>query len=162
MAQQAILSDNKLILTHGSVHTINNNKHYVATFDQTELNLQQFLKYEKLQAKLKHVKYATLEQLTALYYVNQEAAFELHKRIAQVLWQFLFPFFALFGIFLLGRKKSNLLLGVAFSGLLYFFSYVCSAIAQGFIKHFIIALVLLYGLLLVLFLSGMILYKRYG
>jgi len=162
MAQQAILSDNKLILTHGSVHTINNNKHYVATFDQTELNLQQFLKYEKLQAKLKHVKYATLEQLTALYYVNQEAAFELHKRIVQVLWQFLFPFFALFGIFLLGRKKSNLLLGVAFSGLLYFLSYVCSAIAQGFIKHFIIALVLLYGLLLVLFLSGMILYKRYG
>jgi lipopolysaccharide export LptBFGC system permease protein LptF len=161
-AQYAILSDNKLLLKHGSVHTINKSKHYVATFDQTELSLQPFLTYEKLQAKLKHVKYATLEQLSSLYYVSPEAAFELHKRIAQILWQFIFPFLALFGIFLLGRKKSNLLLGVVFSGLLYFISYVFCAVAQGFLQHFFVAVLLLYLPIILLFLIAWCLYKRFA
>ena len=161
-AQHASLSDTKLMLKQGSVHTINKNKHYVATFDETELSLQPFLKYEKLQAKLKHVKYATLEQLIALYGVNPDAAFELHKRISQIIWQFMFPFLALFGIFLLGRKKSNLLLGVVFSGLLYFVSYVCSAVAQGFLQHFFVAVLLLYVPIILLFLIAWGLYTRFA
>jgi len=161
-AQEAVLSDTTLMLKNGSVCTINNNKNYVATFDQTELSLQPFLKYEKLQEKLKHVKYATFEQLTMLYNVNTEAAFELHKRIAQILWQLIFPFLALFGIFLLGRKKSNLLLGVVFSGLLYFVSYICSALAQGFLEHFFLAVLVLYIPIVIVFLITWVLYKRFA
>ena len=59
---------------------------------------------------------------------------EWHKRMLQILWLLLLPFLSLWLMMLFAREKSNLLVSIAISGLLFFISYVHVHVAYLFLQ----------------------------
>lgn len=143
-AKQGLLNNNCLYLLHGSIYTVAVGKHYFATFEQTEVNLSKIFDLEKDLLQGHQAKFLSMDELWKTR-KNQEADYEFHKRLAQILWLFLFPFLALMNVLSRGGRKSNLLLSVAFNGLLFLISYISLSLAHVLWAQFWLALALMYG-----------------
>ncbi len=159
-AQKGFLLNDVLFLDDGTIQNIGSNKHYFATFNQTEIDFKRFLgtdKDDKISEQLKFVSWSELKKIKN----KQAGAFvEYYKRIAQIFWQFLFPFLALWGIMILGRKKSNLLISIAFSGFLFLFSYICLNVALIVHQSKYLSILLLYFPLVLLSLLLYFFYRK--
>lgn len=143
-AKEGFFERNKIFMIDGSVHTINEDKRYTAVFKETTINLNSLLNLEKNENALNLIKFCNIKQLLMVLKSDNDAVFELCKRLAQVFWVFLFPFLALCLIFILGRKKSNLLVAVLSSGLVFFLSYIFISGAQIVRHNMLFALLFLY------------------
>ncbi len=148
-AQQGMLENNCLYLHHGSVYTINIGKHYFATFEQTEINLSKIFNLEKDLLQGHQAKFLTMAELKSNS--DQESSFEFHKRVAQMLWLLFFPILALMSVLAWGGRKSNLLQGLSFNGVLFLVSYVSMSLAHVMWTHFYSAAIFLYAFLLAVF-----------
>jgi len=123
-AKRGFLLQDNLFLEDGTIQNIGSSRQYFANFQSTEIDLTQFFDSEKSENLPKQLKFLTWKKLKKLRKYKHEAFMEFHKRISQILWQFLFPFFALWGMLLFSRKRSNMLISVAWSGALVLFSYI--------------------------------------
>ena len=143
-ARQGLVRDGIIYLRSGQIYSISQRQNHVIQFKETEINIKHFSDSGKISQQSYRLKFMTLWQLWHHKAIDHEALVELHKRIVQIIWQFLFPFFALFGVMVFGNRKSNLLLSLIFVGGLYIFSYASSAAGQSFATHPYIRLPFLY------------------
>ena len=123
-ANKGFLSNDTLFLENGAMQSVGSSKSYIANFNQTEIDLKRFLNLENPKFKIKDLKFFTSRELSLIKKDNLPAFIEYHKRIAHILWQFLFPFLSLFLIMLFAKRKSNLLISVFLSGSLFLSSYI--------------------------------------
>jgi lipopolysaccharide export LptBFGC system permease protein LptF len=123
-SKSGLLSNDILFLKDGVMQNVDSKKSYSASFKTTQIDLKQFLDLQNPQFKIKDLKFFTSKELNLIKKENLFAFIEYHKRIAQIIWQFLFPFLSLFLIMLFARRKSNLLLSVFISGVLFLTSYI--------------------------------------
>lgn len=148
-AREGFFNNNILSLRDGSIFTLGGQRSHIANFEQSEFDFNKLLHSEGAENQLKHMKFCSWKKLLDL---NDDQAFiEWNKRFAQLLWLFLFPFLAFFIIFVFGKSKSNLVLSLTSTGLLFLVSYITTSIAQIFISNSYLALVLLYFPALILF-----------
>lgn len=145
-AQQGAMKNNCLYLLRGSVYSISLEKHHFATFEQTVIDLSKIFNLEKEFLQGHQAKFLPMREL---WYTrdNQESSYEFHKRCAQVLWLFLFPFLALMSVLVSGGRKSNWLLGVSFNGLVFLVSYISTSLAHVVWGRAFLAYILMYGVM---------------
>lgn len=148
-AKQGYFQQNKIIMLDGSVHTISTDKRYAAMFKETTINLDKILKLEKHDTTLDVLKFWNIKQLWCMLKKHDEALFEILKRLAQLFWLLLFPLLGLMLIFRFGRKKSNMLMAVVTSGLLFLISYITIAVSQVVSQSTIFSVLFLYLPLLI-------------
>lgn len=144
-AQKGYVHDDLLYLFNGSMHVISSERYYSATFKQSEIDINKLLALEKHDSNIKHLKYLTLKALYNIKNETPDVYVELYKRIAQVMWQLLFPLFALWGIFLFGRAKSNVLINITWAGILFLISYISTGVAALVSNSPLFALCILFG-----------------
>lgn len=143
-ANQGYFQQNKILMIDGSVHTISTDKRYTAIFKETTINLDKILNLDKSDKTINVLKFWNIKQLLFMFKKNEGVFFEILKRVAQSLWLLIMPFLALCLIFILGRKKSNMLVAVVTSGLLFLISYISIALAQVVSKNIIFSVLFLY------------------
>jgi len=157
-AKEGFLGKNILVLRNGVMQNIGTKKFYTAQFEETQINLKRFWGEEKV-TENKQLKFFTWKKLKKNKNQEKPILFEYHKRIAQVLWQFLLPFLSLFLIFLFGRSKSNLLLNILLTGFLFFIFYFSINI-EPFISNYFASIIILYATPILLLLVLLLSYKR--
>lgn len=159
-AKHGQLHQDHLLMNQGSMLMQSGKRSYSARFLQSKIDLDQLVDYEKKHSGLKDQKFSTLPRLVHYAPYHKEAAFELHKRIAQIMWQLLLPFLALFSIFLWRqrRKSGTLLPGILMSGGLFFAQYSMLTLAQAIHNYGILSKGILYAPALILL---FILYRQY-
>jgi lipopolysaccharide export LptBFGC system permease protein LptF len=131
-AKRGYLFGNALVLENGVIQNISVNKHYLGSFVLTQIDLDRFFDIDKDKKNPKHLKFFDYYDLKERLFDRSDVLIEFFKRMAQILWQFLFPFLALFMMMVFSRNKSNLLIAVALGGTTFLFSYICLNIAQIF------------------------------
>jgi lipopolysaccharide export LptBFGC system permease protein LptF len=161
-AKQGQLHKDHLLMNHGSMLMKSGKRSYSACFLQSKIDLDQLVDYEKKNSGLKDQKFSTLPKLVHHALSQKEAAFEIHKRIAQIIWQLLLPFLALFSIFLWRhrRKSGTLLPGILMSGSLFFAQYSMLTLAQAVSKYDILSKGILYAPALTLLFMLYLQYKK--
>jgi hypothetical protein len=160
-AQKGYVQTDSLLLLNGSVHTMQEMKHYHASFQESNLNVAKLFGLEK-EHLFRHIKFMSLDALFLRCSCDKNAWFEVHKRIAQVVWQFLFPFLAFWGLFICGRRKSNFLSSIIFNGLLFLCCYITITAAQIFIQNIWLTLLFLYVPLVLLVMFFWWFYRKKG
>ncbi len=156
-AQQGFFKQNKLFLQYGAIHTFQNGRYHVATFQTVAVDLQAFIGRNQLKESLTNLKYLTWQHLLAQK-TESEAFIELHKRLAQALWVCALPVLALFLTQIITSK--SFLTGLIATGGLYLLSYVLVALGQAYSGYSVLALLIFYMPILVLFFLGWYLYRR--
>lgn len=159
-ANQGIVHDGIIYLRGGQIYSIGHRQNHVVQFKETEINIRHFFDSGKTSQQSYRLKFMTLGQLWHHKAFQNEAVVEFHKRIVQIIWQFLFPFFALFGVIVFGNRKSNLLLSLIFVGGLYIFAYASNAAGQSFATCPCIMLPFLYLCPVFVFILLLYLYQR--
>ena len=123
-ANKGFLSNDTLFLENGAIQNVGSKKNYISNFNKTEIDLKRFLNLDNPKFKIKDLKFFTSRELSRIKKENLPAFIEYHKRIAHIIWQFLFPFLSLFLIMIFAKRKSNLLISVFLSGTLFLSSYI--------------------------------------
>lgn len=157
-AQEGFFKNDSVFLINGSVYTISSDKRYSATFKESNINIDKLFNLENSKS-LNLLKFWKIKQLIKRLRQDKDVLWEFFKRIAQILWAFLFPFLSLFFILRFGRNKSNLLFTVASNGLIFLFSYISIAIAQALTTYFTLSMISLFGPLICVII---LLYVFYG
>ena len=141
-AKKGFLYNDNLFLEDGVMRNIGGEKTYIANFKNSQIDLKRFLDFKETKLRIKDLKFFTFSDLREIKEENLQAYIEYHKRIAQIIWQFLFPILSFFLIMLFARKKSNLLTSVFLSGSLFLLSYFLLNIVKTitFFDHFIVIL----------------------
>jgi lipopolysaccharide export LptBFGC system permease protein LptF len=157
-AKRGYLVSDALMLEDGVIQNISMGKHYVGSFAQTHIDLNRFFNIDKDKKNPKHLKFFDYNDLKTRMFERSDVLVEFFKRIAQILWQCLFPFLALCIMMVFSRKKSNLLIAVACGGLIFLFSYICLNVAQtlyymqyGAVLLMFVPMMLVFGLCYVLY-----------
>lgn len=151
-AQQGELLQERLMLKQGSLIFIKNNQCYSAQFAQVIIDAGQLWHLEQ-DFRVQDAKFKLLPQLIQDYSKSRASYIELHKRLAQLLWQLLIPFIAVFlMIMTLRQRKATLLRSIIVSGLLFFAQYITLTLAQATQHSSLSALILFYLPPLVIFL----------
>ncbi len=166
-AKEGELVDNMLSLKDGTMYNERDGKKYIASFGQTEINIDQLTgpkpgvgKEEKIEDL--QTKFLGWDELQAIKNNHPKAAVEFHVRIVRIIWQLLIPFLGLVGLVRFGTPlRYNLMVSVAWTGGLVIFSYLLLSIAGAFWKNGLMALVLLYGISGVTFTIIQDLYRKY-
>ncbi len=143
-AKQGYLAADHLIMEQGSLLLIKKQRCYSAQFSGVHIDLQQLWSLDQKDSITKDVKFHPLPELIQNMKTQLSSYIEFHKRIAQLLWQFLLPFLALFLVMILGQRKSTMLMGIITSGLLFFIQYIALTLAQVMQNTIPVALLLLY------------------
>ena len=133
-ASKGFLLHDVLVLKTGTIQNLGSNKYHFASFEKTEINLSNFFQKDTKKIQDKQLKFLSWNNLRKIKKYRDEAFVEYHKRIAQILWQFLFPFLGLWGIIIFARRKSNLLMSLLLSGSFFLFSYITLNLAQTLYK----------------------------
>jgi lipopolysaccharide export LptBFGC system permease protein LptF len=157
-AQTGVLQKDFLLLTDGSVCNIGK-RHYSATFDQTEICLDKLLGKESVGNFQQQLKFMSWKSLVHLKNKQDDVLVEFHKRISQVLWQLLIPFFSFFGILIFGRRKNNAVKSIVFTGITFLVMHAILVVGQALCNNLILAISLLYGFPLAILLIVVLLYK---
>lgn len=157
-AQMGELENGILVLTNGAMHSWSGKREYQAQFETMELALEKiFLKNDGGSVQ-KPTKFFTYSELMA---AQDEPAFkEWHKRIVQILWQFLLPFLSLWAMLVFAQAKSNILLSIILSGFLFLFSYISLNSAYFMLYKSWWAISLFYSIPGVITIPSYILYKK--
>ena len=156
-AREGFFKNTTLILYDGSVYTFKNRRFHVASFKQTEIALHQFLNPDNNALQLSGIKFLTWRPLLALYSQDHGAFAEIHKRLAQVVWQAALPILGFMSVVLM--HVHTLLSCIVLCGGLYLLSYVVIVFAQAFASP-LLMLLFLYLPLVVLLALGLYLYKK--
>jgi lipopolysaccharide export LptBFGC system permease protein LptF len=114
----------------------------IATFKLLEIAFEKLFFKNGIQEKNRQVKFLSWEELRK----NDCSFREIHKRIAQILWQLLLPFLIFWSMMVLGREKSNILLSLITSGGLFLFSYLSINMAYYLLNGSIITTIIFYGI----------------
>jgi len=145
VATFGVLHQGFLELFDGTIYTNETQSHYIATFQSLEIDFERmFLDAEN--NALKPVRFATFRELVKAKDKRDDSWKELHKRLAQILWQLLLPFLVFLSMMLWSRNRSNLLLSVLVSGGLFLGSYVSVNMAYFFLQRSLWSLVIFYGI----------------
>lgn len=144
-AREGYFKDDCVFLLDGSVFTINGDKRYCAVFKESNINTDKLLNIEKDNKALNVLKFWNVKQLYEKLAQDVDVLWEFLKRIVQILWLLLFPILGLFFIFRFGKKKSNLLIAVTTSGLIFLISYISIAVAQALSNNFVLSMFVLFG-----------------
>ena len=148
----------------GTLLSIDQEKRYVISFEETEINLSTFWDTHSGAAYLgqKDPKYMGWTEIQERKQQGDVGArIEFHIRIARILWQFLFPFIAIMLMLSLCRVGgNNLLLSFTSSLVLMLVSYVNVSMAQAFKAHQNVFFVALYGGMAISVAVVMCLYKK--
>lgn len=155
-AQHGAMKNNCLYLSNGSIYTVTVGQHYFATFEQTEIHLSRLFDLEKELSQGKQAKFLSMNDLWATK-DDQEAYYEFHKRIAQMIWLLLFPFLALMHVLVGAGRRSSWLRGVTFNGIVFLLSYVSLSFAHALWSHESLAFLLIYGIMGLVF--GVVVYR---
>lgn len=143
-AKQGRLTTNYLIMEQGSLLLIKGQHSYSAQFSGVHIDLKQLWNVDQKDFVTKDIKFHTLPQLVQCMDTQLPPYLEFHKRLAQLLWQLVLPFLALFLVLMFGQRKSNMLLGIITSGMLFFVQYMALTLAQVMQSSTFLALSLLY------------------
>lgn len=143
-AREGYFQNDNIFLLDGSVCTISLDKRYNAVFKESNINTEKILNIEKDSKTLNMTKFWNVRQLFKKLQQDIDVMWEFLKRVVQILWLFLFPLLGMCFILKFGKKKSNLLIAVSTSGLLFLFSYISIAIAQALINNFIMSVLALF------------------
>lgn len=166
-AKEGELVDNVLSLKNGTMYNERDGKKYVASFGNTEINIDQLTAPkpgagEQKKREVLQTKFLAWDELRALKKDHPKAVVEFHVRIVRIIWQLLLPFLALAGLIRWGVPlRFNLMVSVAWTGSLVLFSYLLLSISGAFWKNGLLAFVLLYGVSGVVFTVMRDLYKKY-
>ncbi len=145
-AKQGRLTTDHLIMEEGSLLLIKGQRCYSAQFAGVHIDLKQLWNLDQKDSVTKDVKFQPLPALFQSRNIELSSYIEFHKRLAQLLWQLLLPFLSLFLVMLLGQRKSNMLLGIITSGLLFFVQYIALTLAQVMQNSICAVVLLLYFL----------------
>ncbi|MCK4265159.1 LptF/LptG family permease [Candidatus Babeliales bacterium] len=161
-AQEGFLKGDSLLLKNGTLETCSNQKNYIATFETTEINIDEVLHNDFLSnIEDREAKFLTWKQLINHEYKKKSVVAELHSRIGQVLWLILLPLLSFFGVFALGRLGSNnLLLCVALSSFNFLSFYIGVALSKAASSDLVLMQIVLYGVPLGLFLVWLLFFKK--
>ncbi len=171
-AQSGFLANNILLLKNGTIQNISLDHAYISSFEKTEINLNQFIDSQERFLDRKDLKFYTLRELNNLENMQMDInrsdktikfldiLIEKNKRIAQILWQFLFPFLSLFLIIYFAKSKSNLLIGIFLSGFLFLISYILLNIIKTLAFLGYGAILLFYFPIIVLFILAFYFYNK--
>ena len=161
-SKNGILEKDYLFLKDGIIQTVDSNKCYFASFKQTEIALNPFFNLEKNNKQQdKQLKFFTWKKLKKIKKYKQSAFLEYYKRFAQVIWQFFFPILAFFTIMIFSRKRSNLLISIFLSGMLFLLYYISLNSIQVLCAHSTFAIFLFYiPLIFLLFVSYFFYFKK--
>jgi len=158
-ARQGYLKDNQLILHNGSLHSCRKSKLYVASFQQTTINIDSFFGSDKKKPLIDHeARFLSLSGLVKGQGEHKPYFIELHKRIAQVGWQFALPYSAY--VLALLKGAHSVVFGLTTCGLLFLGSYVLLMLASFASELPWLALVLFYVPILLLILILGLLVRR--
>jgi|SaaInlStandDraft_4_1057021.scaffolds.fasta_scaffold03628_3 lipopolysaccharide export LptBFGC system permease protein LptF len=142
-AKQGDFLDNIFSLKDGALYRTDSEHHYVSSFKHLEVAANQIFG-KKENTVFRHPKFLTLRDLLKQKELNDFAWKEFHKRLIQILWQILLPFMALFTIFIFGKKRSNILISIVLSGILFLLSYVSLNFASLLLDRNILSLLFFY------------------
>lgn len=157
-AEKGSFCDNKLTLYNGAIHTFKQGHFHAATFAQTDIDFDAFIRENVGIVSLSNFKFWTWDKLFSQAHADSQACVELHKRIVQSLWQLLLPMVAFVWAWVM--PYVTLLSGLALCGSLYLSSYVLIALAQSYYQRVGFALALLYIPLIVMLLAMLFLFRR--
>lgn len=143
-ARSGVVRNGTIYLVDGNIYSIGKQQSHTALFEETAIDIKHFFEGDTKRKQSYHLKFMTLGQLCDYKDTTGVAMAEVHKRVAQILWQFLFPFFALLGVMVFGRRKSNLLTSLLFVGGLYVLSYASIAAGQNFGSQLLVMSAFLY------------------
>lgn len=143
-AKRGFLCDEALILKQGSLLFIKEQRCHSVQFNQVHIDTEQLLNLGSQDAFTRDVKFKLLPQIWERKNADHSSNIEFHKRLAQLLWQLLLPFIALFLIIIFGQRKSNILRSITICGLLFFAQYMSLTLAQALQSYLFLALFLFY------------------
>lgn len=146
-ARFGVLQDGKLYLTDGTIYNHDAKNQCVATFKTLEIAFEKMF-FDSEKNISKPTKFMAWDEL--IESDRDRAKQEFHKRVGQILWQFLIPFFMLWMIMILGRKKNNFLTNIIVGGGFFLFSYVSLNMAYFFLNNRWGNLVIFYSIPLVI------------
>jgi len=143
-AKAGSLQNNLFVLKKGSVYFFSHDTHYSATFNEATIDLENLLNYQKNVFNAQHQKFSTWNTLFKLQYSNIHAFIELHKRFAQIIWQFFLPFFAILTVIIFQQRKNSMINAILFSGIIFFLMYFFLALGQTLKKSILSTLLFFY------------------
>ncbi len=121
-AQQGYVTDTMFLLKHGSLLYQAGKEYYYSSFEDTSFDIKKLIHSYGSQEKNKlPMRYLSWEHVTSI---------ELHKRLAQVLWQFLLPLIIFLGSFFLKTRKNVMLEAFFLSGFIFLLMYIFLMIGQ--------------------------------
>lgn len=141
-AREGILDDTTLQLVYGSVLIVHADECYTAYFEEAQVNLEQLLHIHEQDSHNHDAKFKILPQL--LSSSEKSMTVEFHKRIAQIMWQFLLPFMAFFLLMMRRNRTRSMLWSIIYSGMLFFAQYMTLTLAQAFQRSSVCMLILFY------------------
>jgi lipopolysaccharide export LptBFGC system permease protein LptF len=146
-ASQGFFDEQSLVLEHGYIFSFKGLQLHSAFFKKTVFHLDSYLIPAQDSKIFIQNRFLTVAQLWDSAIKNNDARFELHKRLAQTCWQFVLVLLA-FSYAIL-RRKSTLLICVLMSGVSFLATYLIMSLAQGYVQHPALALAFLYAPLLI-------------
>ena len=152
------LKDGVFSLFDGTIYNNRTKSSYLATFKTLEIDFDRMFFAKDKDVYTKSPKFLTLEELLQTKELKDSSWKEFHKRIVQIIWQLFFPFLIFWGIMILGKHKSNLLLSIILSGTIFLFSYISLNMAYFFLQRSYKFLAVFYSIPLVIVI---IFYKIY-
>lgn len=142
-ASRGMFSNNTLVLYDGTLSSVLRGAMHTASFDETSIDVLKLISKDQEQAQRVSSKFLSLNQLLVSQSQERTIWAELHKRLAQTVWQLLLPIM-LFCI-AWGLRKTSLITTIVWSGGLYLLSYVAVIFGQSQSSSTMIALMILYG-----------------
>lgn len=161
-SKYGILSGETIILKKGSsCYTGRSGEEAYGTFETTTINLASLFKREgPHHQQSKQVKLLSWSDL--LKSSEEKVVVEKYKRVAQIIWQSLFPFLAFLGIFILASLGTTTFISsIGLSGFLFLVMYTSLALGQtSYHSGIIINAFMLYACIIVITMLLIFLYRK--
>lgn len=136
-ARSGLLREGILILFNGTIYNNALKNHCIASFKTLEIAFEKmFFEATATDGVVsKPTKFMTLSELRRASERDDRAWQEMHKRFAQISWQFLLPILIFLSMMIFAQQKSNILLSVVLSGSFFLLSYISLNMAYFFLRR---------------------------
>ena len=141
-AECGFFDDRRLVLITGHMVSYKNKEAHTAFFKKTALHLDAYLQPSAEKKVLTQGRFLTIQQLFHAAGTQQDLSFELHKRIAQTLWQLVLVLLA--SVFAFYQRGSSLLRTLLSCGSAFLSTYLLIMLAQTYQDHALLSLMILY------------------
>jgi lipopolysaccharide export LptBFGC system permease protein LptF len=166
-AKEGHLGPDGLHIKDGVMHNKGQEKQYCASFCSSHINLEELLNPQKTDDQKtkelfkKEPKDLSFSELTSILDKRLDAFVEFHVRIARIVWQFFFPFLALWGIIVWSKIGENgLLFSVFLTCVFFLFSYITVGLSKIASFNRMLVPVAIYGALLCLVVPLYVSYRK--